>query len=72
MLSNNAGIYTEDDSQIKKYYKSYDKAIKNSDILAYFPSINSQTQESQKYYTLKYGLNIIKIKFIIINLNYII
>lgn len=53
-LSNNAGIYTKNDKQIKNYFYQYDNSIKNCDALACFPK--SITNE-QKYFTWKYELN---------------
>lgn len=54
-LSNNAGIYTTTDKQVRDYYRKYDESIKYSDTLACFPKSNIHRE--QEYFAWKYGLN---------------
>lgn len=53
-LSNNDGIYTTKDKQVKDYYIKYNDSIKFCDALACFPSLCVNEQE---YFTKKYELN---------------
>ena len=55
-LSNNAGIYSKDNLDIKTYYSLYNEAIQNSDALATFPTF---IMEEQKFFTNRYNLNTI-------------
>lgn len=55
-LSNNAGIYHNNDNNVLEFIKEYDKCLQNSNLLACF---KESIQEMQNYFYTKYNIDTI-------------